>query len=94
MATNHEPASRPRRPFTGFDRERQVFGERRRELLASSEGKYVVVVGDRMIGAFETEDEAERSGYDTFGLGPLYIKRVLAAEPIAELRPGVNPCRS
>jgi hypothetical protein len=77
--------SRPRRPFTGYDRERSAYERLKHELLVTAEGKFVVFVGDQMLGPFATEDEAERSGYAAFGLGPLYIKRVSAEEPVAVL---------
>jgi hypothetical protein len=94
MSTHHEPFSRPERPFAGYDRERDAFESHRDELLAMSAGKFVVLVGERMIGPFETEDEAERSGYETFGLGPLYIKRISAEDQVVELPAGVRPCQS
>jgi len=83
-----------RRPFVGFDRERASYARVKEELLATAEAKYVVFVGDDMIGPFSSEDEAERAGYATFGLGPLYIKQVVARERAVVLPPGVTPCRS
>jgi hypothetical protein len=90
MPTHPLALSRPRRLFTGYDRERASYERLKHELLATAEGRFVVFVGDQMLGPFATEDEAERSGYAEFGLGPLYIKRVSAEEPVAVLPRGMS----
>ncbi len=74
-----------RRPFVGFAVEREFYRRRKPELLADHEGRYVVIVGEELLGPFETSREAERAGYARFGLGPLYIKRILAEEPVAQV---------
>jgi hypothetical protein len=81
----HAPAPGHRRPFTGFDRERAAYHRLKPELLAASEGKFVVLIGDEVIGPFDTHEEAEQAGYERFGLGPLYIKQILAEEPIVQI---------
>jgi hypothetical protein len=93
MTTSTDTLSRERRPFLGFERERKAYETRKNELLESMPGKFVVLVGGQMIGPFSTEDEAERAGYETFGLGPLYIKRILAEEPFVVLPIGVESCQ-
>jgi hypothetical protein len=85
--------TQPRRPFAGFDRERATYERHKAELLRRAEGKYVVIVGDEVVGPLETDEEAERAGYARFGLGPLYIKQVLADEPPALVARDVVPCR-
>jgi hypothetical protein len=54
------------------------------ELLTRAEGKFVVLVGDDLRGPVETFGDALRVGYREFGLGPLYVKQILADEPVAE----------
>lgn len=44
-----------------------------------------MLVSDEMIGPFASHSEAEAAGYARFGLGPLYIKQVLAEEPVIEV---------
>jgi hypothetical protein len=80
---SHIP-SQPR-PFHGFDRERATYHRVKPDLLVNDEGKYVVIVGDEIVGPLGSHEEAERAGYDRFGLGPLYVKQVLAEEPVVEL---------
>jgi hypothetical protein len=74
-----------RRPFTGFDRERAAWERLKPELLRTAEGRFFVLVGDEMVGPLERHEDAERAGYARFGLGPLYVKQVLAEEPVAEV---------
>jgi hypothetical protein len=74
--TRREP-----RPFLGFDREKATYERCKASLLEESEGKWVVIVGEEVIGPFEDMSEAMSAGYRRFGLGPLFIKEVLAQEP-------------
>jgi len=83
MPPRPDSRSQPRRSFAGFDRERATYERHKPELLKSAAGKFVVIVGDELVGPLETDEEAERVGYARFGLGPLYIKQVLAEEPPA-----------
>jgi len=79
------PPPSQRRPFTGFDRERAIYGQLKPDLLVSDEGKYVLIVGDQVLGPLESHEEAERAGYQRFGLGPLYVKQIVAEEPVFEV---------
>ena len=42
----------------------------------AADGKYVVLVGDELEGPVDTYEEALRAGWQRFGLGPLYVKRL------------------
>jgi hypothetical protein len=76
------PAETPpgERPFMGYDRERAAYARLRPELLDRAEGRYVVLVGDEIEGPVDTFEEALRAGWRRFGLGPLYVKQLLAEE--------------
>ena len=78
MSSELNPQPKPRRPFVGFDRERATYERHKPELLKTAEGQWVVIVGDELIGPMENGEDAERAGYERFGLGPLYLKQVLA----------------
>jgi hypothetical protein len=79
------PSTSQRRPFTGFDIERATYSRLKPDLLVSAEGKYVVIVGDELIGPLESHEAAERAGYKRFGLGHLYVKQLSAEEPVLEV---------
>ena len=85
MPSQPAPTLTIRRPFVGYDLETETYQRLKPGLLARAEGCYVVLVGDEMIGPFRGHSEAEAAGYARFGLGPLYIKQVLAEEPVIEV---------
>ncbi len=90
------PSHGERRPFLGFDREVATYERHKPELLEMAEGKWVVVVVDEVVGAFDDIVQAERAGLKRFGAGPLYIKQVLAQDLQAVGLPtyAVVPCRT
>ena len=94
MSTHPGVPTQARRPFTGFDLEVATYTRLKPDLLSRSPGKFVVIVGDEVEGPVETFREALRIGYRRFGLGPLYVKQILAVEPIVEVTRDVVPCRS
>lgn len=94
MSTHPGVPTVARRPYTGFDLEVATYTRLKPELLSRFPGKFIVIVGDEVEGPFETFREALRVGYRRFGLGPLYVKQILAVEPIVEVTRDVVPCRS
>ena len=50
--------------------------------LLPQSGKYVVIGGQRIVGAYDTYDDAITVGYDTFGLTPFLVKQIGLVEPI------------
>ncbi|MHB1558578.1 MAG: hypothetical protein ACYC61_14065 [Isosphaeraceae bacterium] len=94
MSTGLDAQTQPRRPFVGFDREAATYARRKPDLLSRYPGQFVVIVGDEVEGPFESFREALRSGYRRFGLGPLFVKQILAVEPVVEVTRNVMPCRS
>lgn len=51
------------------------------ELLAN-EGKYAVVRGEEIAGAYDSYDDALQAGYDRYGLVPFLVKKISRVEPI------------
>lgn len=51
------------------------------ELLVN-EGKFVVIRGEEIAGAFDTYEEALEVGYNKYGLVPFLVKRISRVEPI------------
>ena len=52
------------------------------ELLATSEGKFVVIHGEDVARLGENFDQALEIGFDRFEPGEFLVKQVLRAEPI------------
>lgn len=59
-----------------LDTERKTFVERHSELLSEHPGKFVVIKGDQLIGAFDTIDNALVEGARRFGLQPFLVRQV------------------
>ena len=50
------------------------------DLLSTSEGKYVLVVGEELIGTYDSSAHAYKVGVERFGNVPMLIKQVLQVE--------------
>jgi hypothetical protein len=75
-----------RRPrMTSLRREQAVYEAHLRRWLGEHGGEHVLVMGDEVVGFFATRDEALAAGYARFGVVPLFVKQVTAAEPIHDL---------
>ncbi len=57
-----------------LEKELSVYDANLIELLAN-EGKYAVICGDEISGAFDSYDEALRAGYHKCGLRPFVAKQ-------------------
>jgi hypothetical protein len=63
-----------------LDRELETYEKNRERLLSEYEGKYVLIHGDEVVGAYDTELDAIRLGYQKFGNVPMLVKRVVEVE--------------
>lgn len=57
----------------------------RSSLLASSEGKFALIIGQTLIGVYETHSEAYRAGLAGYGNIAMLIRRVQRYEPVTVL---------
>ena len=86
-APDVETAIRPQiqiRPHVDYDTERAAYARRKVDLLREAPGRFVVFVGQEMIGPYDDFRTAHQNGLRRFGPGPLYIKQILSIEPSAE----------
>jgi hypothetical protein len=44
--------------------------------LLAEEGKFVVVSGDQVVGAYTSYEDALKVGYEKFGLKPFLVKKI------------------
>jgi hypothetical protein len=65
-----------------LNREQAVYEANLSQWLSDHEGEYVLIKGDTVDGFYESRDEALTAGYSRFGIGPLFVKQVLASEPV------------
>jgi len=80
------------RPFLGYDVERATYQRLKAGLLADYAGKHVVLVGNEIAGPFDTFGAAVDAGYDRFGAGAVYVRQVLAVDPVIEIGAVHTPC--
>jgi len=59
-----------------LEREIQYFDEHRDELLAKHRHQFVLIKGDRLLGAFQTMEEALSEATRRFGLDSYLVRQV------------------
>ncbi len=52
----------------------------REELLGRARGQYVLIKEGRILGEFESRQDALRRGYEEFGRSPFLVKKVVETE--------------
>ncbi len=62
---------------TKLDKELQTYEAHREELLGSNRGKFVLIKGERLVGTFESQQDAIERGYEEFGNEPFLVKQIL-----------------
>ena len=73
------------RKLQGFEVERATYERIKPTLLERAQGKFFVLVGEEYAGPYDGFNDAEEAGYTRFGIEPLYIKQVLAEEPVVRV---------
>lgn len=58
-----------------LDTERQYFQDHQEELLKAHPGKFVIIREQRVVGAFDTLEDALSVGTKEFGLSPFLVRR-------------------
>jgi poly-D-alanine transfer protein DltD len=59
-----------------MERERQAYQRLLRTELVDQAGRYVVIFGDQLLGAFDGYNEAAVAGYKACGFRPFLLKKV------------------
>ena len=59
-----------------FEKEQQFYDEHKQELLQHHEGKFVLIVGGELVGAFDRQEDAYAAGIARFGNVPMFMKFV------------------
>ena len=71
-----------------------TFKANRARLVAESEGKYVVIHGDQIAGAWSSYEDALAEGYNRYKLEPFLVKRVEGVETILSFTRDIPLCQS
>jgi hypothetical protein len=63
----------------------QTYKQQRDNLLGTSEGKFVLIRGNQVVGIFDSKMDAIAAGYQQFGNVPFLVKQILRIEAPAVL---------
>jgi hypothetical protein len=55
------------------------------QLLEHHEGKFVLVIGEEMLGVFDNGEDAYARGIDLKGNVPMLIKRIQRVDPVERI---------
>lgn len=63
-----------------LNKELETFEKKKAELLGTSEGKFVLIKGDQVLGTYDAKADAIAEGYNRFGNQPFLVKQVVEIE--------------
>ena len=63
-----------------LETELETYARNRDHLLATAEGKFVLIRGDSVVDTFESKMDAVNHGYRQFGNVPFLVKKVARIE--------------
>ncbi|MGH9439377.1 MAG: hypothetical protein ACRD22_16175 [Terriglobia bacterium] len=66
-----------------LDRELRTFQNELPELLAKGEGKFALVVGEKVLGTYEAYGDALQAGCTKAGIDPFLVKKITSSEEVA-----------
>jgi hypothetical protein len=76
-----------------LEKETAVFKRELPRLLAE-EGKFALIIGDSVIGTFESYSDALQAGYAKAGLGPFLVKRISSIDEAAHFTRPLILCQA
>lgn len=74
-----------------LEKELQTYEKLMPDLLQEA-GKYVVILGDEVLGTFDTLDDALKAGYARYELEPFMVKRIDPLERAMVITRLSSPC--
>ena len=77
-----------------FEQELAAYEKQKEALIADSEGKYALVIGDKIEGVWGTYEDALQQGYKLRGLDPFLVKKIENPETIHFFTRDLTRCQS
>ncbi len=74
--------------------EQATYEKNRDQLVAKHDGKYVLIHGEQIDGAWETYEDALKAGYEKYGLKPFMVKQVSGTENVFYFMRDIPVCPS
>jgi hypothetical protein len=75
-----------------FEAEEAVY-QARKDALLSSEGQFVVIRGEELLGPYENYGDAYEQGRRAFDAMPFYIRQILRDDPV-NYNPSIGVARN
>ncbi len=72
--------------------EKETYEVNKEKLVAESEGKYVLIKGREIIGAFDSEKDAIKIGIEKFGNSPFFVRKIERIEQIQNFTSNLIKC--
>jgi len=63
-----------------LDVEIKTYEQQRDKLLGTSEGKFVLIRGNQVVGIYDSKMDAISAGYQQFGNVPFLVKQIVKIE--------------
>ena len=63
-----------------LEAELKTYEKHHSELLGKSEGKFVLIHDDAIVGVYESKYDAFQAGYEGFGNVPFLVKQIVKVE--------------
>lgn len=71
-----------------------TYNANREQLTCTAEGKYAVVSGNTVLGAWDTYEDALQAGYAAVGLRPFLVKQIRLVDEVEFIYRAATPCLS
>lgn len=68
-----------------LDRELSTYARLKGDLLRQHPGEYALITGTELLGTFESQLDAVRSGYERVGNRPFLVRKIQSVEPVLNL---------
>jgi hypothetical protein len=70
-----------------LEKELETYKDHKKELLATAEGKYVLIKNNMILGIFDTWDEAIHEAYRRLGDVPFMVQQITETEVPLDFSP-------
>ncbi len=74
--------------------ELETYEREKDRLVSENEGHFVVISDTRVVGIWDTYEDALKAGYKEFGLKPFLVKQILGIDKIHSFTRDLVPCQS
>ena len=60
-----------------LSKEIKTYNEKKADLLRDNSGKFVLIKGDKLVGIYDTKNDAIKIGIEKFGNNPFLVKKIM-----------------